>query len=167
MNIDFETGQNIGRWVAVNDGVMGGRSSGGPAMADDFMVFEGVINTNGGGFSSVRRAMPEGALSGTDGFMMTVRSDGRSYKFTMRSDARYRFRTVSFQAPIPPTPAGEWAEVFVPFDNLSASIFGRTIYGAKFNVDAVNEIGIILADGVDGPFRLDVKAVRACAAPTA
>lgn len=162
MKIDFEKQQNMGRWVAVNDGVMGGRSSGGPAMADDFMVFEGVINTNGGGFSSVRRAMEPGELSGMSGFAMRVRSDGRGYKLTMRSDARYRFRRVSFQAPIPATTPGEWEDVFIPFDALDASIFGRKVYGASFNADAVQEIGIIIADGIDGSFRLDVKTVEAC-----
>jgi len=126
------------------------------------MVFEGIINTNGGGFSSVRRTVEPGVLSSTAGFTMRVRSDGRDYKLTMRSDARYRFRRVSFQAPIPSGPAGEWRDVFIPFDNLSASIFGRTVYGATFNRDAVEEIGIIIADGVDGPFRLDVKSITAC-----
>jgi len=162
MRIDFGTGDNIGRWRAVNDGVMGGKSSGGPTISDSFMVFEGIINTNGGGFSSVRRPMELGLLSNSHGFRLKLRSDGRQYKMTFRSDAFYRGRNISFQAPIPTTPAGEWAEVTLPFSGLKASLFGRPIYGAQFNKDQIREIGFILADGQDGPFRIDIRRVEAC-----
>ena len=162
MLINFETQQNIGTWKAVNDGVMGGRSSGGPSMDKNFMVFDGIINTNGGGFSSVRRKIDVGALSEASGVALKLRSDGRAYKITLRSDAYYRGRNISFQGNIPATPEGEWAEVTLPFDSLKASLFGRAIYGAKFNPSQVHEIGIIIADGIDGPFRLDVAKLQAC-----
>jgi len=43
------------RWYTVLDGVMGGRSTGSSRMTETGMVFEGVLNTSGGGGSSIRR----------------------------------------------------------------------------------------------------------------
>ena len=161
MKMTFDTPEAASLWRAVNDGVMGGRSSGGPEFADGMMVFEGVINTNGGGFSSVRADMELGRLSAMEGLGFRVKSDGRTYKVTLKSDARYRFRPVSFQAQIPTTPAGEWAEVRVPFKALKPSLFGRQLQGFEFNPAKAEEIGIIIADGTDGPFRLEIEWITA------
>ena len=160
MEISFADPDAGDYWRAVNDGVMGGRSSGGPSFQNGAMVFKGNINTNGGGFSSVRARMEQGALEGSSGLKMRVKSDGRIYKITMRTDLRYRSRRISFQAEIPLTPKGEWAEVDVSFSTLEASLFGRPISGARFAAKDVRELGIILADGKDGPFQLEVEWIK-------
>lgn len=161
MEIDFKTAK-ASDWRAVNDGVMGGLSSGGPSFENDHMVFSGTINTNGGGFSSVRAPLEPGLLKEAIGLSLKVNSDGRVYKITFRTDARYGWRQISFQAPLPETPKGEWAEVYVPFSDLKASVFGRPIRGANFNKNKVEEIGIILADGRDGPFTIKVDWIKGC-----
>lgn len=162
MKVDFETSSEARAWRAVNDGVMGGLSSGGPRFENGQMIFQGVINTNGGGFSSVRRSVPKGALGDASGIKLRLKTDGRDYKLTLRSSAAWRGRRVSFQAPIPSSKAGEWAEVSVPFSDLRGTIFGRRVRGAKFDKEAVVELGIILADDRDGPFRLDVDWIADC-----
>ncbi|WP_418152455.1 CIA30 family protein [Litorimonas sp. RW-G-Af-16] len=126
------------------------------------MVFDGVINTNGGGFSSVRRDVTPGLLREATGLTLNVRSDGREYKVTMKTQARLRGRYISFQGVIPPSAPGEWAVVTVNFDDLKASIFGRPVRGASFAPAEVSEIGIIIADGQDGPFELHVKDIASC-----
>ena len=163
MYTSFETTSEARKWRAINDGVMGGLSSGGPRFENGHMVFEGVINTNGGGFSSLRSPVQDGALADASGVKLRVRSDGRAYKLTLRSDAVWRGRRVSFQAPIPRTEAGRWAEVTVPFSELRGTMFGRSVPGAKFDRNEVVEMGILIADGRDGPFRLDVEWIADCA----
>ena len=162
MNIDFSTSDQSAAWQAVNDGVMGGRSSGGPRFENGVMIFEGVINTNGGGFSSVRAGVQDGLLAGEDSLKMRVKGDGREYKLTLRSDAFYRGRNVSFQAPLPQTPAGQWAEITIPFSNLDPSVFGRPLRGPVFMPEETRSMGIIIADGVDGPFKLEVDWIKTC-----
>ena len=162
MKIDLNNRYTIASWKAVNDGVMGGRSSGAPSFENGYMVFEGNINTNGGGFSSIRTKMKPESLSNSSSLVLKVKSDGRAYKVTFRTNAYYRFRPISFQALIPQTKIGEWESVNVPFERLDASIFGRSVYGAKFDKSEVTELGIILADGEDGPFRLEVKEIQGC-----
>ncbi len=162
MRISFDTVETSENWRAVNDGVMGGRSSGGARFENGHMIFEGMINTNGGGFSSIRTDMRPGYLSEATGLSLRIKSDGRSYKVTLRTDERYQLRPVSFQAAIPQIPTGEWSSVTVPFEALEASVFGRSVTGVKFDRSNVEELGIILADGQDGPFRLEVEWINAC-----
>ncbi len=162
MNIDFRTETVAQQWRAINDGVMGGLSSGGPNFDKGHMTFSGVINTNGGGFSSVRASAKPGELTDTEGLALRVKSDGRGYKVTMRTNATYGWRRISFQAPINAQNTGEWETVNISYDDLRASIFGRPIRGATFDKSEVVEIGIILSDGQDGPFSLEIASIKAC-----
>lgn len=157
--IDFQTDDETGAWRAVNDGVMGGRSSGGPLIEDDALVFTGVINTRGGGFSSIRRTMAPGALTGGQALALTVQSDGRAYRVIARTGARYMGREVSYQAPIPASPPGTWSEVRVPLDGFTPTVFGQRVPAKPFDPGAVVELGFIIADGTDGPFELRVRAI--------
>lgn len=161
MTENFDKAVSSMNWRAVNDGVMGGRSSGGPSLENGYMVFKGTINTDGGGFSSVRADVKPGQLGDAIGLSVRVKSDGRNYKMTLRTDERYRMRPVSFQVAIPQTPKGDWSTVSVRFDDLEASVFGRSVKGATFNKSNIKELGIILADGRDGAFRLDVDWIKA------
>lgn len=162
MNIDFRTETVSQEWRAVNDGVMGGLSSGGPNFEKGHMTFAGIINTNGGGFSSVRTSAKLGELANTKSLALRVKSDGRAYRVTMRTNATYGWRRISFQAPINTQKIGEWETVEVSYDDLRASIFGRPIRGASFDKSEVVEIGLILSDGQDGPFSLEVESIKAC-----
>ncbi len=156
--IEFNTSAaESNMWRAVNDGVMGGRSSGGPMLKNSNLVFEGVINTNGGGFSSVRRPVQGREIAGALMARMRVKSDGRAYKLTFRTNITYWGRRISFQQDIPKSEAGTWQTVDIPLTNMRASLFGRTISGARFVPGDAVEMGIILADGQDGPFRIEVE----------
>ena len=63
--IDFRSAAR-GDWNAVNDDVMGGRSSSSMRLTSDgSAVFEGEVSLdNNGGFASVRTEVPVGALEG-------------------------------------------------------------------------------------------------------
>jgi hypothetical protein len=162
MKLTFNTPAETQEWRALNDGVMGGRSSGAPSFEGGHMIFKGTINTNGGGFSSVRRSIDVGAMADMAGMNMRVRSDGRLYKLSLRTDASFNGRSIAFQAPIKAAKPGEWETVFVSFDDIKSSIFGRPVNGATFKPAAVNIVGIILADGQDGPFQLEVAWMEGC-----
>lgn len=157
--ISFESPVEALAWRTVNDDVMGGRSLGGNVVEEGQLVFTGSINTNGGGFSSVRREMEPGALEGTRAIILSIRSDGRAYKLTARTNTRFRGRYVSYQAAIPVSPEGQWSNVRVSFSDFVPSVFGRTVPASEISPAEVTEIGFILADGVDGDFALSVKSI--------
>lgn len=158
--IDFSSEEALGSWRIVNDGVMGGRSEGARFHEEDHLVFTGTINTNGGGFSSLRKQVEPGTLSGASGLTLNARSDGRAYRMTFRTSERWRGRSVSYQAAIPTSNADGWSDVDVSFADMDTSVFGRTVQAAPFDPSDVREIGIILADGQDGPFRFELSSIR-------
>ena len=51
---DFTEDNPATNWITVNDNVMGGRSEGGFSFKKKRLIFSGITNTNGGGFSSIR-----------------------------------------------------------------------------------------------------------------
>jgi len=74
MDMSFNTQNSVDTWRVINDGVMGGRSSGGPRFENGVMVFEGRINTNGGGFSSIRLDVEAGLLAQADALSLCALS---------------------------------------------------------------------------------------------
>lgn len=156
---DFSQAGEMDDWFTVLDGVMGGKSSGQMMSGADHMMFKGEINTDGGGFSSIRRRLQPGALGDAQALSLKIRSDGRAYSLSFRTDQRYRGRPVSFQKKIPQVSGGEWQTVDVPLSDFRTSVFGRDVPVDAFNADAVQEIGIIIADGIDGPFQLEIAEI--------
>lgn len=146
-------------WVVVNDGVMGGRSQGLITTADNRLQFAGNIVTDGGGFSSVRRALDSG-LEGSDRIQLRVRTDGREYEVLLTDIESQAYR-VTYYAPIE-VEANDWQVVDVSFDDLEARIFGREVDAPPFQPENVTTVGIILADGTDGEFSLELDWISAC-----
>lgn len=159
---DFETPAEIDAWLVVNDDVMGGRSDGGATFADSVMTFTGTINTDGGGFASLRLPIDEGTLADVEVVRMRVRSDGRSYKLTMRDSLEGRDNRTSHQAPIPMSTPGEWSVVDVSLSDLTANVFGRSVETDPFVPELGNRIGLMMSDGVDGDFELDLDWIDLC-----
>jgi hypothetical protein len=157
--ISFGSPAEVRAWQTVNDDVMGGRSRGGSVVEEGQLVFTGSINTNGGGFSSVRREMEPGALEGMRAFILSFKSDGRAYQLIARTSARFRGRYVSYQAAIPMSPEGEWSNVRISLSDFVPSVFGRIVPASEISPAEVNEIGFIIADSVDGDFALSVRSI--------
>ena len=160
---DFAEDGAHDRWFPVNDTVMGGRSDGAPRFEDGAMVFEGVLRTRGGGFASVRLPMTPGAMAGAATLRVTGTGDGRAYAATFRTDATVGpGRSVSFSAPIEGLPEGGRGVGTADLSVVKAGFRGRPVPGATFDPARVAELGVILADGRDGPFRLAVRRIEAC-----
>jgi len=144
-------------WIVVNDGVMGGRSSGFVAVLDGTLRFTGTLVTQGGGFTSVR-ARREADLSGEDGVELRVRGSGRPFEVELDDGTRGYGRTVSRRAPVATT--AEWAVVRVPFTAFRSSIFGRPVNAPPMDPSRIRSVGLYLLDGRDGPFRVEVDYLR-------
>jgi hypothetical protein len=150
-------------WVVVDDGVMGGRSSGIVEFAGSEMRFTGELITRGGGFTSVRLPLDGQELANTDRIVMRVRADDRAYGLTMEDDGRSSRRAISHRADLAfDQPTDDWTTVSLPYGALEPTVFGQPVDADPFDPDRATEFGIIIADGADGAFALSVDWIDAC-----
>lgn len=154
--MNFDNSSQEPRWVAVNDGVMGGRSTGGPTVTDGKMEFTGNLSlANNGGFASVRSVGRDFDLSDASEVVLRVRGDGRRYQLRLATDVRYRGMSVSYGAEFG-TKAGEWTQVRLPLASLQPTARGFALQGPALDPTQVREIGLLIGDKREGPFMLSV-----------
>ncbi len=148
-------------WDVVNDGVMGGRSAGFVAVEQGTLRFTGTLVTQGGGFTSVR-ARRDVDLSGQTGIELRVRGSGRMFEVELDDGLRTYGRSVSRRAPFPSSV--EWAVIRVPLSELRSTVFGRAVNAPPIDLAHIRSLGLYMADGQDGPFRLEVDYIRSYSA---
>ena len=108
------------QWRVVNDTVMGGRSNSRVAVEGDQLIFRGVLDTNGGGFASMRSDPQTWDLADYSRVRLRVRGDGREYRvrlFVANDRASYQHKF--------PTTANEWTTVNLPIEAFYASWRGQ------------------------------------------
>lgn len=155
---DFSSDTAAG-WFIVNDGVMGGHSDGHVAHETGALVFHGTLVTRDGGFTAARTDKT-GDMSGMAAVELVVRGDGRTYRLELSDGVFRQDEMVSRTAPFETT-AGQQTTVRVAFADLDATVFGEPVDVPTFEPATLGGMGIFMADGQDGPFRLEVLSVTA------
>ncbi|WP_412069708.1 CIA30 family protein [Rubrivirga sp. IMCC43871] len=145
-------------WFVDNDGVMGGHSQGFIGLDGGTLTFTGELVTRDGGFTSARveRSVD---LSNYDGVELRVRGGGRTFEMEVNDATRNREREVSRRAPFDTTE--DWKTVRIPFADLESTAFGEPVDVGSLDRPGVESFGLFIADGIDGPFRLEVDWIRA------
>ena len=147
-------------WAIVNDGVMGGLSSSEFVdSGEGFAVFQGDLSLeNNGGFASARGIVPIGAMDSHNGLALRVRGDGRTYQVRLRTNRQ--FDGVAYMAEFQ-TRAGAWETIEIPFSAFEATYRGMKPRGAPVLAPGeIRQLGLLIGDKVEGPFRLDVEWIR-------
>ena len=160
---DFQTATNHPAWQIVNDDVMGGVSTSRfQILTNGGAVFSGVVSLkNNGGFASVRSAPLRENLTGLAAFVLRVRGDGRSYKFSARTGAG--FDTPLYQLAFT-TRRGEWEEHRLPFKDFVPTFRGRILTDVPpLNPAKVTSVGFLISDKQEGSFKLEVAWSKASA----
>lgn len=153
------------QWLIVNDNVMGGRSTGAFSVNDGVLQFAGRLNTRGGGFASIRSRGLLHSLAPFRGVTLRVRGDGRRYSCDLRATPRLAGREATWKAMFETTPE-VWTQVRLPFATFVPTWRGRTLDpategGTGSLAGRSGSIGVTIADGVDGPFALEIAAIGA------
>ena len=158
---DFQAATNSSPWEVVNDDVMGGVSTSRfQVLTNGCAVFNGTVRLeNNGGFASVRSAPLRENLTGLTAFVLRVRGDGHSYKFSARTGAG--FDTPLYQCSFP-TKQGEWEEHRLAFSDFVPTFRGRVLTGEPpLKPAKANSVGILISDKQAGPFRLEIGWIKA------
>eukprot|EP00747_Dinoflagellata_sp_TGD_P168749 gnl/TRDRNA2_/TRDRNA2_195883_c0_seq1.p1 gnl/TRDRNA2_/TRDRNA2_195883_c0~~gnl/TRDRNA2_/TRDRNA2_195883_c0_seq1.p1 ORF type:complete len:217 (+),score=29.05 gnl/TRDRNA2_/TRDRNA2_195883_c0_seq1:142-792(+) len=160
------------QWFCINDVVMGGQSVASVSATDDgFLLFEGSISTDGGGFCSCRTRdgdKPFGIGYTSSGLKVTYVSDNSRYKVAL-SAGPLQSRNVEWVCELPP---GEGRHtVVLPFADFRSSIHGEPQEGMIFDSEAITSFGVICSvfdmkrsrvpDFHGGQFRFSLQAVEA------
>mgnify|MGYP000391203424 CR=1 FL=1 len=61
-----------------------------------------------------------------------------------------------------PADGAGWQTVTLSYSELRPSVFGQPLDAPAFDPDQAVEIGIIISDGIDGLFKLEVDWIDAC-----
>ena len=153
---------NIEDWGTVHDRVMGGVSSGRITEHEGFLSFRGELSlANNGGFASVRRLA--GAQDpNTEAIRVSVRGDGRRYQLRIRQDRN--FDGVAWVAEFDTTDT--WQDITVSLSDFRPQFRGRPVAGAgDIEPELIRQVGFLLADKNEGPFRLDFRSIEFLARP--
>jgi hypothetical protein len=141
-------------WYRLDDGVMGGQSETSHSDQDGHLSFQGQINTNGGGFCSIRTKLPEGLLpTDTKAIRLRIIGDGKTYKLLLSDGSKSTFgpsrRSPSWQADIPTRNDGKEQVMDIPIHSLQPSWVFRPSKeeqsNVNFDVSSVQELGFMLS----------------------
>ena len=148
-------------WYALNDGVMGGVSSGASVPNDDYLKYKGQLSLeNNGGFSQIRHDVEPDQFVGASSVTLHIRASapGRDFKF-IASAATSDWNLNIWEKSL--TVGTEWTEVTIPFDQMDLQIMGKIIPdGQKLTGDMIKKIGFMIMDKNTAPFELHVKDIR-------
>lgn len=142
-------------WMLVNDSVMGGQSDGHFEISAHRLWLHGVLNTNGGGFASVRSRPEPCAAESASGIRVRVRGDGRVYQLRLATATPNVAYVVEFESE-----PGQWLDLTIPFADFVPRWRGRAVDGPPLDPGAIVSFGFMIADRKDGPFSLEVATIR-------
>ena len=157
--LDFGSDDGFVPWRSVDDVVMGGVSrSTFERAAPGVARFAGRVSLDfGGGFASCRTLARAWPTAGATAFVLRVRGDGRTYKFTVRTDDG--FDGVQYQARFTPS-AGEWTDCTLPIGSFAASFRGRPVPEAPpLDPARVRALGFMIGEKQAGPFELAIGRI--------
>ena len=154
--LDFEDTDKSGRWMVVNDDVMGGVSRSNVKLhSDGHLLFDGEVSTNyGGGFASVRTDYKNWEIEKYEGFILRVKGDGKNYQFRCRlgnniNQIAYRHY---FQAD-----NEDWQEIILPFKEFLPTYRGRVLTNIpKLDPKEIKQFGFMISDKQVGKFHLKI-----------
>jgi len=147
-------------WCPADDGLMGGRSRSRFVFGEGVATFAGVVSLEAdGGFCSVRSPDLATGFGGGAGVSLLVRGDGKAYTFCLHT--RALMPGMSYRCRFTP-PAGEWAEVVLPFDQFVLMRFGFRVGVEPVNPAHVRGVSLMIADKQEGPFALEVARIATC-----
>jgi len=158
--VDFSDPSARDGWEIVDDGVMGGSSQGRVEIARGRMSFWGELVTEGGGFTSVRSAGRSWDLSDVDALVLAVHGDGRRYQVLLDTGVRLEGGRVTYRADFD-TEAGTRQEIRLALAELVPMRRGRRLAGPLLDRREVGALGVLIADGLDGSFRLEIERIEA------
>ena len=147
-------------WRAINDGVMGGRSSGKLSVTDSTLLFSGELSfENNGGFVSFRAPFGKYDLSSFRKMHLRYRSSGLALALMLETSDI--FFLPHFRLSLEKT-QGEWKEVVLDLNELKEYRLDK-VSARKVELDELEKlirIGFISQEKKAVPFAFELDYIR-------
>jgi monofunctional biosynthetic peptidoglycan transglycosylase len=139
---------------------MGGVSNSNVAIQEaNFLLFSGTMSLeNNGGFASVRSDWVLTDLSGTDGVLLRVLGDGKTYRLRIRTTETGR--DISYNA-LFETKSESWILAYIPFVEMVPTYRGFVMDVEALDPASIGSFGFMISDEQPGEFELQVDWMRA------
>eukprot|EP01135_Chromosphaera_perkinsii_P001983 Nk52_evm30s215 gene=Nk52_evmTU30s215 len=172
--VNFGKPDELKKWITTSDKSVGGFSECGLVFDDDqkFTSFTGNLSTKTGkgmhrsGYCAIRsRSLPWNAWGGNvydfsaySKLVLDVRGDGRTYVFNLKSEGL--LQEDLFQQFVYTRGGPEWEQIELPFKDFLLTYRGYLQNEQTFiNLSKVQNFGLTVNDGIDGPFKLDIRQI--------
>ncbi|MDC7998133.1 CIA30 family protein [Gilvibacter sediminis] len=158
--IDFGTQGNNQEWFALNDGVMGGMSSGNLNYTPTSFIFEGQVSLeNNGGFASARGPFEAMDLSRFSTVIIKYRSTGMDFALTL-NNSRLWYRP-NYKASLPETD-GQWKTISLDLNDFKEYRVGKAT-GNAISPQVLKKIirlGLISDEKRAGIYSIEVDFIK-------
>lgn len=159
LKVDFGA-QKAGRdWYIINDGVMGGLSSGKAMLTENSLVFKGSVSlANNGGFTSFKCPFQKIDLSAYEKVSIRIRGQGQTLGLTLEMDQRWFMPY--YKLPIP-LQSKEWQTITLYLKDFKGYRVGQFNgnYLSKDEQAKIIRMGFITDDKKEGNFEIEIDYV--------
>lgn len=157
MIYNFTKNASLHDWRIIDDGVMGGVSSGNFKIDEDGNgVFYGNVSTaNNGGFSSVRYQCSNIKTDADSKIVIRLKGDGKVYQLRLKDKVNtYYSYIISFKT------SGDWEEISIAVADLYPSFRGRKLNLPNYAHNAFEEIVFLIANKRNESFQLIIDKIE-------
>jgi len=154
--LSFKNIENTGKWIVVNDDVMGGVSKSNVYLhSDGYLIFAGDLSTDyGGGFASIRTYHTNWQVGNYEGIILKVKGDGKTYQFRCR--LANNLNQIAYRHYFN-TNENDWQRIFLPFKDFLPTYRGRVLRNLpKIDPEKISQFGIMISDKQVGNFKLKI-----------
>jgi NADH dehydrogenase [ubiquinone] 1 alpha subcomplex assembly factor 1 len=143
------------QWQLFNDNVMGGQSSSAFAWQADCLTFSGFVNTNGGGFASIRTEPDPGLAQNLNKITnpmisIVIQGDQQRYQLGVQTQNKQNY-WVDVDSP------AQWQTLNFPLAEFVAKRRGHPVVDAKpLEVTDITGFNLMISHGQHGPFELQI-----------
>ena len=173
--VDFGKAEELSKWITTSDKSVGGFSDCKFKFNEDhkYSSFSGNLSTKTGkgmhrsGYCAIRSRTIPWRLWGSEThdfsfynkLVLEVRGDGRTYIANLNSNGLQKEDV--FQHFIYTRGGPSWEKIELPFKDFLLTYRGYIQNEQSFvNLNSISHLGFVLSDGIDGPFRLDIKSIE-------
>jgi len=151
---DFAKNKDTGKWMVVNDGVMGGLSKGTFTAGENGTAeFKGTISLeNNGGFSSVRCSTGKIDVEGFTTLELHLKGDGKKYQVRIQENSSdYWSYIYYFQT------SGAWETIKIPLAEMYPSFRGRKLNLPNYSGKTMVELIFLIGNSKAESFNLELR----------